>query len=343
MKHTRKSTWGKKILSVAMSLVFAIGVVAMHAPATTFASSNWSGVSPQSWMSHISDSTHISEINIPGTHDSGTRFVDTSLWAQTQDETIPDQLNAGVRFLDIRLDYRTTGGYTDLLKVVHGTDCTCYETDGGGILYFNKVIEWCHNFLVAHPSETIIMSVKLDGNSKNGNTYFSQRVYSYINQNPSWWYLQNGNPTLGDVRGKIVLFRRFTTHVSNPVQQGGLDINFADMGSRSGNEYYKTGTLWTINNIYYNVQDYYNLNRSTKWSVVKHNLDNSSIRAASNRYVINFLSSFSVLTPRYISSYVNDKFMDYNLTQGTKYGWILFDHVEVKHARHVYESNIRSN
>ena len=61
-------------------------------------------------MARLADDAPLSGITIPGTHDSGARFggvapvVDfvTALWVQCQNWTVTQQLNAGVRFLDVR-------------------------------------------------------------------------------------------------------------------------------------------------------------------------------------------------------------------------------------------------
>ena len=57
-----------------------------------------------SWMPSLNGTLPISQYSIPGTHDSGARF-DPALapgTAKCQDLTIAQQLDAGVRFLDIR-------------------------------------------------------------------------------------------------------------------------------------------------------------------------------------------------------------------------------------------------
>ena len=62
------------------------------------------------WMSKLDDNTNITDLTIPGTHDSGANFdvpilppliyvPDTS---KNQDLSIRNQLNIGVRYLDIR-------------------------------------------------------------------------------------------------------------------------------------------------------------------------------------------------------------------------------------------------
>src|SRR4051794_40583034 len=56
----------------------------------------------QNWMAALNSSLYVSQLSIPGTHDSGARFEPFSGTAKCQNLTIAEQLNAGVRFLDIR-------------------------------------------------------------------------------------------------------------------------------------------------------------------------------------------------------------------------------------------------
>ena len=57
----------------------------------------------QNWMSVIDDKTNLADISMPGTHDSAATYVAFGIKARCQDKTIPEQLNCGARFLDIRL------------------------------------------------------------------------------------------------------------------------------------------------------------------------------------------------------------------------------------------------
>ena len=57
----------------------------------------------KNWMSHIPNDKLISEISIPGTHDSAARFEDgIGSFIRCQDLTLTEQLNRGIRFFDIR-------------------------------------------------------------------------------------------------------------------------------------------------------------------------------------------------------------------------------------------------
>ena len=52
-------------------------------------------------MKNLSDNSKITEFSIPGTHDSGALLPIP--FAQTQKLSFANQLNNGIRFLDIRL------------------------------------------------------------------------------------------------------------------------------------------------------------------------------------------------------------------------------------------------
>ena len=54
-------------------------------------------------LSLLCDDNYLSELNIAGTHDSATAFVAMENAARCQDKTIAEQLDMGVRLLDIRL------------------------------------------------------------------------------------------------------------------------------------------------------------------------------------------------------------------------------------------------
>jgi len=73
-----------------------------------------SGAIPlSSWMVDIPDDVLVTALSIPGTHDSGC--IDGPLGlAKTQNLDLAEQLNSGIRFLDIRL-----ARYQDDLLVHH--------------------------------------------------------------------------------------------------------------------------------------------------------------------------------------------------------------------------------
>ena len=59
------------------------------------------------WMSGIKNGTKLSEVSIPGTHESCARFGGSA--SQCQWFSITQQLNRGIRFLDVRCKYQAGG------------------------------------------------------------------------------------------------------------------------------------------------------------------------------------------------------------------------------------------
>lgn len=202
-------------------------------------------ISHSSWMRDVPDDARVTTLSIPGTHDSCS--VDGILgFGKTQNLDLADQLNAGIRFLDIRLAY-----YRDDLfvhhDVVHMGKC------------YGDVLKICSSFLSQHPSEAVLMSIKNEGRfdsnlgrfapsevfgksrgdranwvvrSSSFEHAFQARTWQHVEDESLFYNLtvprpNNGsetvNPTLtsdttlGEIRGKIVLLRRF---------EGSPDIGF---------------------------------------------------------------------------------------------------------------------
>ena len=115
------------------------------------------------WMMDLSDNTIISEMTIPGTHDSGAMHSIFDVAGKCQDLRIKEQLKVGVRFLDIRLQL-----VNDELKVVHSF------VDQG--LPFESVLKDVEKFLNEYNSEFIIISIKEDNSPKNSKLEFDNQV-----------------------------------------------------------------------------------------------------------------------------------------------------------------------
>ena len=152
---------------------------------------------PPGWMAAQDDAKRLGELSIPGTHDSGARFELAAGLAKTQELTIAQQLDAGVRYLDIRC--RHVG---DAFLIYHGA------VDQNQT--YDEVLATLFAFLDENPTETIIASVKEEA-TPNGNTRsFEATFAAYLAQAPGRWHLDPAVPRLGDVRGKVVLLRRFS-------------------------------------------------------------------------------------------------------------------------------------
>ncbi|OKP02064.1 phosphatidylinositol-specific phospholipase C domain-containing protein [Xenorhabdus eapokensis] len=159
------------------------------------------------WMSCIDDGKSLACISIPGTHVSCARkgasgqpdFIDRGVATQNPDCTITKQLADGIRYLDIRcrgINYVFTIHFGDFYLNIN----------------FGDVLNECISFLENNSSETIVMRIKKEESPipiddvefvKIFNTYYS----SYHNS----MYLESAIPTLGQVRGKIVILSNVRT------------------------------------------------------------------------------------------------------------------------------------
>lgn len=168
----------------------ALGVTLPAAVATGAAAAT------RSWLSALPDTLPLSRLVLPGTHDTCARFGGGLAACQTR--TLAEQLDAGIRFLDIRC--RHIG---DVFAIHHGP---VFQN-----LYFGAgVRDVCLDFLAANPGECIVMSVKEEHTSANITRSFEDTFDWYLSGQQARWYLGQSAPRLGDVRGRIVLFRRFT-------------------------------------------------------------------------------------------------------------------------------------
>ena len=157
------------------------------------------------WMKYVDDNKFLDELSIPGTHDSGSCSVDNDTEPQTslakcQQDYIPTQLLEGVRYFDIRLGKGENPG------IDHG-DCYLLKKDGN-FMHLSDVIGYFNTFLSENPKEALIMLVSR-GNDEPTDESLTTAFANVMDKNPNLFYTSSRIPTLGEVRGKIVLLRRF--------------------------------------------------------------------------------------------------------------------------------------
>ena len=157
------------------------------------------------WMSHVEGNKYLDELSIPGTHDSGTCSVDNdtepqSSQAKCQQDYIPTQLLEGIRYFDIRLGKGNDPG------IDHGS-CYLLKKDGH-FMHLSDVVGYFKKFLNENPSEALIMLVSR-GNNEATDESLTTAFAKVLDDNPKLFYTSSRIPTLHEVRGKIVLLRRF--------------------------------------------------------------------------------------------------------------------------------------
>ena len=200
--HKRKSIpWELELVGYSMDKTSA-----------TVSSIDWttysSYVDGPCWMSHVDGSKYLDELSIPGTHDSGTCSVDNDTEPQTslakcQQDYIPTQLLEGIRYFDIRLGKNDKNGDPG---IDHGI-CYLHKKDGG-FMQLSDVIGYFKTFLNEHPSEALIMLVSR-GNDEATDESVTTAFANVMGNNSDLFYTSSHVPTLNEVRGKIVLLRRF--------------------------------------------------------------------------------------------------------------------------------------
>jgi 1-phosphatidylinositol phosphodiesterase len=171
------------------------------------------------WMEQtIPLDTYISDITIAGTHDSGAIHngaspADTAN-AQTMD--IAAQLQAGVRFLDIRFKPELQLSEEFVLQVYHGT---VRQGKSG-----EEVVSDIVKFLDANPGETVLMTVKNESLVNPNDDEFQTLMEELMLNHKSYFYDGTTVPLLRDARKKIVLLRRYSLpHTSLAGAPHGLD------------------------------------------------------------------------------------------------------------------------
>ena len=276
------------------------------------------------WMKNIGDERLLQDLNIPGTHDSSTKYCRFSLFSGCQKKSIAEQLEIGVRVFDIRVDK----------MVLCHSFCKCRKSFFGKTLTLDDVIGDMLSFLNKNPSETILMFFKMD-NGDDSSLCFQLLYDNFIKTNPDKWYLENKIPTLGEARGKIALLKR----ADAKVLKSGIDFNA--MPYQGGTKEYCWEDFSPNGEDNVIIQDRYMLTRKKKWEkAVKPLLEAGESLKGS--MIFNFFSSAGIpLVPRFNAGYVNGKFNKYDVSEGRYYGVLMFDFADEKLSRKVIETNFK--
>ena len=354
----------KKLVSILLSAVLLCSTffgVPFYSQAYDASEASLSDVSTSDWMSTILDSTKLTEITLPGTHDSCARkfkgedaFGIMSGISKCQSLNITEQLNAGIRFLDIRCEVDAS---TYSVKTVHGsTDCW----NGDDYYYLDYVFQDIYNWLDAHPSETVYVCIKED-DGDNGVPAFTNAIYEYIhgygqgkyfygeNYNyHDYWYLGRYVPTLGEVRGKCVLFNRFDQYIGNEASQG-VVVDEEESGQKIKYNDFSSGDYAepVYVNVYSNntgigtahIQDYYKWNTESKIKATQYMLSLGHWRG---EYYINYsstVSDSSVPNPQNLSKTINPNYYSFNYTRNKPSGIYCMDFATADLARQIILNN----
>lgn len=294
---------------LAVVLVIALAIIA------TVPFNVVSGKDGLCWMDGLSDDTSISDLTIPGTHDSGAVHSIADVSGACQSVGIAEQLKMGVRFFDIRLQQ-----VEDELYVVHSfvDQATRFDT----------VVSELANFVWSYPSEFLIISIKEDNDAVNRTIPFADAVKNALDRcYDAMDYSSELPDTLGEARGKIFLMSRFNAEYGIPMHFGWQDSTAFELG-----EYY--------------VQDYYRAESiHTKISYIEDMARLSEIRL--HKLVLNFTSCYLdevAFPPTYAAipaMEINPWLYDFAVAGNTPMGVVIADFMTEELARALYRRNFK--
>jgi len=147
-----------------------------------------------SWMKDIDDKKSIALLSVPGTHQTCATYSpegDILGVVICQDQSVTEQLQKGIRFLDIRC--RAIDG---VFTIHHGP---IYQK-----INFGAVLNKCIRFLTSNPSETIFMRIKQEYSEVSNSEFiriFNEKYRPYH----GYMYLASSIPPLSQVRRRIVV------------------------------------------------------------------------------------------------------------------------------------------
>ena len=290
-----------------------------------------------SWMKSIPDNFLICDINLPGTHDSCSKKVQFSYFSKCQSLSIFEQLNIGIRFIDVRVE--KTG---NKLKTVHGI-ADCYKPgERKASLMLEDVIADCKAFLKTNPTESVFFCLKRDDGGSSEEAF--EAFFDNYLHNDGFWYTENRIPSMGEVRGKIVLFNRCCAEAENSKYTDfncGINLSgWPDLPKNSE----KMVSIVPIPRRQgkatetYHLQDMYKLSPKKKWAKAVAPLLESPPEAKG--FLFNFLTAADLIhSPKKYAKYINKRYLKTNLSPLTKYGWLIFDFPTEKMCRKIILTN----
>lgn len=201
------------------------------------------------WMRDLSDDAFISQLSIPGTHDSATGHGFTSWlmenYATTQDLNISAQWSVGVRAFDLR---PAVSG--NALQIYHGVAATK--------LWFHDALADICRQLDAEPTEFAIVLMRHEDDGDSNNTNWASLTESAFADPTVADRLATFSPdlTVGEARGKIIVLSRdaFTNKKAGFISGWGCSPDFADQKGGTITRGTRTARLY--------VQDFYDCTAS---------------------------------------------------------------------------------
>ena len=277
------------------------------------------------WMSRVDDNAYVSQLTIPGSHDSATghgfdgflgAFGDS--YARTQDKTLTEQWQSGIRSFDLRPCVDGTE-----LRINHGIIPTQ--------LTLSEAFTTLCGLLDQHPTELAIVIIRHETEGDDNDGSWNTKMQALLSAEPVASHAVNFTPLLkmSDVRGKILILSR-DQYGSTPV--GGFitgwshssDINSQKKGKIKGRSSSSQTTCY--------IQDFYDMTAQGAPDVKRNAVHalmvfSAEQNTASRIWIINHTSGYS-LTASFFGSTLatSDGYRDNAATQNAAVLDFLTDH-----------------
>ena len=332
MKDKKKPSLGRVLLRILAGVLGAmvLFLLVMWGIPLTETADRTKVPDSADWMAKLPDETPLNAIVIPGTHDSGTQYVQLAFFSKCQALSVGEQLEAGFRYLDIRLSVDGEG-----MRLKHGfTDCKTGPMPWSAALSLEEVLRQCYSFLAEHPDETVVFAVKQEHGDESV-ADFERCLDGIIGQEPEFWLFTDSIPSLGEARGKLVLLRRYEDEAGLG-ERSGIPLlwpnqnGFEDPSLNTAMTDQETYRLWA--------QDRYEYDADEKWTAFRAGLREEQIEPED--LAIHFLSTKGHAAyghPFTFAGKLNPELMGYELLPGC--GWIIVDFASATMAEHIYAAN----
>lgn len=199
----------------------------MKMAAVALCLSAWSmQAAAENWITNLRDDVFVHQLSIPGTHDAGTgegfesSFFDS--FARTQDVTMREQWDSGIRAFDLRPTAVQTATGERYLKIYHGIVETKIRFDEALRLLCKQVKDNPGEFAI------IIMRHETDGEKSNVGDLWEVLMDSCLNAEEFKGQLVQfrHNLKVGDMRGKVLVLSR-DKYLNNKHLVGGYITNWS--------------------------------------------------------------------------------------------------------------------
>lgn len=257
----------KRILAIAVFLTQAVAVCLA-----------------EGWMERLDDNAYLSQVSIPGTHDSATGEGWTGFLGEmfgpsmglTQDLGIAQQLECGVRAFDLRPCVNEGE-----LVINHGILQTKAK--------FPETLRLLCQFVTDHPTEFVVVIMRHESDGDDNSSQWGKMMNSCLSDDDIRPHLADykRDITVGELRGKVLVLSR-DSYASKPV--GGLISGWGHQAN------YVTGSIkgpaGVVGTLY--VQDFYEV------------LENMTAKLNGIEKLLNFSTTNNVYkSPRHLVVCIN--------------------------------------